>query len=112
MHLPYYYFHANLAANALFDTPVFSQNIEREFHRRLVDRLSQMRRYPMDHIPQYGHAYEVPLQLFGVLHLDPYIINYRRWEIDGETSVRIRENVFHASGHDVYFWLVTLMRRE
>lgn len=71
-HLPHYYFRANMASDTLVDSPVFRHDMKREFHLRFADSLRQMRRYPTEIIPQYAHAHDVPLNLFGQLHLNLY----------------------------------------
>lgn len=78
-HLTNYSLRPNMATDALIDSPVFCHDMEREFHRRFVDHLRQMIGYTIDNIPQYNHSHEVPLDLLGPLHLDPYIGNHRHW---------------------------------
>lgn len=71
-----------------------------------------MRSYPIESIPEYAHAHDVPLNLSSLLPLDPYIGNNRRWVRDRDVSARIREHSYHASVHDVYFWLFPVARRS
>lgn len=100
-----------MITDALTNSPVLRHDMELEFHRLFVDRLSHMMSFPIESIPRYEDAHYVPLELFDQIHLYPYVGNHHRWGIDGDTSALIREHGYHSSGQDVLFWSVPLARR-
>lgn len=111
-HLPHGCFNNDMVTDRLIDYQVFRHRSEREFHERFEPRLLEFLHTPLVNINRYESYWDVPLSLFGAMRDDPYVSNHRRRGRDADTSARMRDHGFHASGHDTYFWSVPVPQRR